>query len=163
MYKALQLTILFLLCLLVNVSCTTYPPTPASTVSDPDPEFTAAVGQAHETIDIVLKALLSPKPSYTFVGVKVRFSGEGTFEDMWTEPVDYYNEVFTVQMVEGVTLQHGLHPERLVLVPMKDILDWMILEEDGRVIGGYTIRLAYERMTPEEKKEFLRVTGYVMK
>jgi hypothetical protein len=32
--------------------------------------------------------------------------------------------------------------------------------EDGHLIGGYTIRLAYSRMTPEEKEFFLNDAGY---
>jgi hypothetical protein len=48
----------------------------------------------------------------------------------------------------------------MVTVPMNKVLDWVIVEDDGNLIGGYTIRLSYEHMTPEEKKEFLRVTGY---
>jgi len=113
-------------------------------------------------MNVVRQALLAPKASYTFVGLKVRFLGEGTFEDIWTEPMDYYNGIFTTQMVEGVTLRMGLHPERLVRVPEKDVLDWMIVENDGTLIGGYTIRLAYEHMTSEEKEEFIRITGYLM-
>ena len=162
MYKALPLNLLLIACVLLTVSCATSTPTPASSNSDADPEFTAAVSEAHETMDIVRRALLAPKPSYIFIGVRVRFTGRDASEDMWTEPVDYYNGIFTVEMVEGVTVQQGLHPEHLVRVPLEDILDWMILQEDGKLLGGYTIRLAYERMTPEEKKEFLKVTGYVM-
>ncbi len=113
-------------------------------------------------MNVVRQALLAPKPSYIFVGLKVRFTGEETFEDMWTEPMDYYNGIFTTQMVEGVTLQKGLHPERFVRVPEQDVLDWMIVEDDGSLIGGYTIRLAYEHMTSEEKEEFIRITGYLM-
>ncbi|HEX6269625.1 MAG TPA: DUF2314 domain-containing protein [Anaerolineales bacterium] len=162
MYKPLHLNLLFILFLLLTVACSASTPDPLSTSSDPDPEFTAAVGQAHDTMEVVLRAMLAPDPSYTFVGVKVRFTGPGAYEDIWTEPVDYYNGVFTVELVEGVTVDRGLHPERLVAVPLKEILDWMIVEQDGTLLGGYTIRLAYERMTPEEKEEFLEITGYVM-
>jgi len=160
MYKALQLNILFLFCLFLTVSCGSFAPTSIPPVSDQ--EFDAAVQEAHDTMNVVRQALLAPKPSYTFVGLKVRFTGEETFEDMWTEPMDYYNGIFTTQMVEGVTLQKGLHPERLVRVPEQDVLDWMIVEDDGTLIGGYTIRLSYEHMTPEEKEEFIRITGYLM-
>ena len=156
MYKALQLII----CLFLTVSCAPAAPTSIAPVSDQ--EFDAAVQQAHDTMNIVRQALLAPKASYTFVGLKVRFRGEGIFEDIWTEPVDYYNGVFTTQLVEGVTIQTGLHPDRLVLVPEKDVLDWMIIKDDGKLIGGYTIRLAYEHMTSDEKEEFIRITGYVM-
>lgn len=160
MYKALHLDILFLFCLFLTVSCGSFAPASIPPVSDQ--EFDAAVQEAHDTMNVVRQALLAPKPSYTFVGLKVRFTGEETFEDMWTEPMDYYNGIFTTQMVEGVTLQKGLHPERLVRVPEQDVLDWMIVEDDGTLIGGYTIRLAYEHMTPEEKQEFIRITGYLM-
>ena len=160
MYKALHLDILFLFCLFLTVSCGSFAPASIPPVSDQ--EFDAAVQEAHDTMNVVRQALLAPKPSYTFVGLKVRFTGEETFEDMWTEPMDYYNGIFTTQMVEGVTLQKGLHPERLVRVPEQDVLDWMIVEDDGTLIGGYTIRLAYEHMTSEEKQEFIRITGYLM-
>ena len=160
MYRALRLLSLFLLSLFFVVSCGPSAPTSIPPVSDQ--EFDAAVQEAHDTMNIVRQALLAPKASYTFVGLKVRFTGEETFEDIWTEPMDYYNGIFTTQMVEGVTLQKGLHPDHLVRVPEKDVLDWMIVEDDGTLIGGYTIRLAYEHMTSDEKKEFIRITGYVM-
>lgn len=143
-------------------ACSPATPTPIPVIDDPDPEFAAAVTEAHQTIDLVFKALLAPEPSYTFIGVRVRFIGADSHEDMWTEPIDYYNGKFTVEMVEGVTLEHGLHPGHEVRVRVQDVLDWMIVEENGKLLGGYTIRLAYERMTPEEREEFLRITGYVM-
>ncbi len=63
-------------------------------------------------------------------------------------------------MIDGVLIDSGLNTDRLVSVPMNKVLDWVIVEDDGNLIGGYTIKLSYEHMTPEEKKEFLRVTGY---
>jgi uncharacterized protein YegJ (DUF2314 family) len=92
--------------------------------------------------------------------LKVRFTGADEYEDIWTEPVDYYDGFFTTRMIDGVLIDSGLNTERMVSVPMNKVLDWVIVEDDGNLIGGYTIKLAYEHMTPEEKKEFLRVTGY---
>ncbi|MFZ5889327.1 MAG: DUF2314 domain-containing protein [Chloroflexota bacterium] len=131
--------------------------TPAPEV---DADFDAAVAKAQSTLDTVRQALLSPKPSYVYIGLKIRIHNASTFEDIWTEPVDYYNGAFTTQMVEGVTVSQGYHPNNLVRVPVEDVIDWMIVEEDGTLIGGYTIRLAYRNMTPEEREEFLRITGY---
>ena len=65
-----------------------------------------------------------------------------------------------MKMIDGVTFEKGLNPDRFVDVPQKDILDWMIVEDDGKLIGGYTIRLAYEHMTSEEKENFIKATGY---
>jgi hypothetical protein len=57
-------------------------------------------------------------------------------------------------------LDPGLNTARLVTVPLGKVLDWVIVEEDGHLVGGYTIRLSYEHMTPDERVEFLDVTGY---
>lgn len=94
------------------------------------------------------------------MSVKVRFAANGEVEDMWTEPVLILDNVYTVRMVEGVTLKQGIHPDRLVDVQPEDIVDWMMMEDDGTVHGGYRIQLEYERMTPEQQKKFLEVTGY---
>jgi uncharacterized protein YegJ (DUF2314 family) len=59
-----------------------------------------------------------------------------------------------------VILELGAHPDRLVEVDEHDVVDWMIREQDGTVIGGYTLRLDYQRMSPEQQKRYLEVTGY---
>jgi uncharacterized protein YegJ (DUF2314 family) len=159
MYKPIWLNIPLLVCLLLTFSgCA--PATP-SAVSDE--KFDAAVKEAHETMDILRQAILAPDPSRRFIGVKVRFTkDDGHFEDHWTEPVDYYNDVFTIRMLDGLTVDMGLHPDDLIEVSKKDVLDWMVVESDGKLVGGYTIRLAYEHMTRGEKKKFLQTTGYVI-
>lgn len=160
MYKPLQLRVFLLVSVFLVSSCG--PSSPAPVIPATDEEFDAAVAEAHGTLNVVRQALLSPKPSYTFIGLKIRVHGDDTFEDIWTEPLDYYNGAFTTQMVEGVTLAQGYHPEQLVRIPVEDVIDWMIVEENGNLIGGYTIRLEYEHMTVEEQEEFLKITGYVI-
>ena len=163
MYNALQLKISFLLLLFFLASCTPSrsTPTPISTLPGLDEEMTVAVRQAQDTLYILRQALLAPKPSYKFLSVKVRFgSSNGDIEDMWTEPVDFSESKYTVRLVEGVTLELGAHPDHLVEVAPKDVLDWMIVEKDGSVFGGYTLRIEYQRMTPEQQKRYDEVTGY---
>jgi len=48
-----------------------------------------------------------------------------------------------------------------IVIPTEDIVDWMIVE-DGKLIGGYSIRLANKRMSPEEKERFLEAIDYSM-
>ena len=159
MVKTLHLKIVFLLALWLMVSCGS--PTPRAMPPVSDQEVEAAVKQAHQTMGTLLGALLSPDPTNRFIGVKARFMRKDVAsEDHWTEPLDYYNDVFTVKLLDGLTFDNGLHAEHAVEVPSKDILDWMIVKSDGELIGGYTIRLAYEHMTPAEKEDFLKNTGY---
>ncbi len=159
MYKRLQLKVLVVCFLLLTVSCGRAAPQAASPVSEE--ELNAAIEKARGTMDTLLRAILAPKASYDFLGVKVRFTKpDGGYDDNWVEPVDYYNGIFTIRMMDGLTYNTNLHPDRTLDVPAKKVVDWMIVEKDGTLIGGYTIRLAYDHMTREEKKEFLRITGY---
>lgn len=164
MYRTLQLNFLFIASLFLFTSCaaptSTPAPVPIATFADLDEEMNKAIGQAQNTLAVLRRAMIAPKPSYAFLSVKVRFISRTGIEDMWTVPEDYIESKFVVRMVEGVTLQQGAHPDHLVEVPPDQILDWMILEKDGTVIGGYTLRLEYERLTPEQQKQYDKVTGY---
>ena len=156
MHKHLQLKTFLIVCLVLVTSCgSSVAGTPVT-----DEQFDAAVKEAHDTLSNLFQALLSPRPSYSFIGLKVRFTGREVSEDIWTEPVAYFEGVFTIQMIDGLTIKPGLNTGRNVTVPLDDVLDWVIIEEDGNLIGGFTIRLSYDHMTPEEKKEFLSITGY---
>jgi uncharacterized protein YegJ (DUF2314 family) len=162
MYRFLQLKILVLLLVLFTASCA--PSTPQKSTPVSEDELNAAIEEARGSIDTLFQAMLAPKPSYDFLGVKVRFSTQdGGYDDNWVEPVDYYDGKFTVRMMDSLTYDTNLQTDRILQVPLKKIVDWMIVEKDGNLIGGYTIRLAYEHMSPEEKKEFLRVTQYKLK
>lgn len=163
MYKTLRWNIEILLTLFLLVACAPAQPTPASisTFTDPDEEFEKAVRQAQDTLYILRRAFLAPKSSYVFMSVKVRFATDAGTEDMWVEPIDILNNTYTVRMVEGVTLELKAHPDRYVEVLPENIIDWMILEEDGTVLGGYTLRLEYQRLSPEEQKKYKERTGYL--
>ncbi len=159
MYKALQWKILLLFCWAFLASCA--PATPTASTPVTDEEMSSAIDKANQTIETLFKAMLAPKPSYDFMGVKVRFSTQdGGYDDNWVEPIDYHDGKFTVRMIDGLTYSPNQHPDRVLDVPRQKVVDWVIIEKDGTVIGGYTIKLAYEHMSPAEKKEFLRVTGY---
>jgi uncharacterized protein YegJ (DUF2314 family) len=156
MYKPLQWTSFFIVCAIFIASCS---PSVAGTPIT-DEQFDAAVQEAHQTLDTLREALLAPKQTYDFVGVKIRFTGETSYEDIWTQPLDYFDGYFTIKMIDGLLIDPALNTDRVVTVPLSKVLDWVIVEDDGNLIGGYTIRLSYEHMTAEEKVEFLRVTGY---
>ena len=162
MYKQLHWKILIVLSFFIT-SCQPAAPTPVpiSTFTDPDKEFENAVRQAQDTLYVLRQAFLAPKPSYSFMSVKVRFATVDGTEDMWTEPIDLLDNVYTVRMVEGVTIELKAHPDRLVEVTPEKIIDWMILEKDGTVLGGYTLRLEYQRLSPEEQKKYHERTGYL--
>ena len=168
MYKVLQWkTFIVLVGLLV--SCSPAEPTSTATpqLSTPrtpiptlaDEELAEAVHKAQETLHIWRQEFLAPKRSYSMTSLKVRFATPEEVEDMWTEPLYVLDNTYTVRMVEGVTIVQGIHPDRLLDAQPEDIVDWMLLEVDGTLWGGYTMRLEYKRMTPAEQKRYIEVTG----
>ncbi|MFZ5902702.1 MAG: DUF2314 domain-containing protein [Chloroflexota bacterium] len=124
----------------------------------PDAEFEQAVSRARESLDEFKTLLQSPNPTRTFAALKVRFTSPDGQQDIWVDNVTYEDGEFHGLMGDDLPALRLAFGER-VDVPVEDILDWMIVE-DGRLIGGYTIRLAYSRMTPEEKEFFLKDAGY---
>jgi len=169
MYKPTWLRAVILFLLLLSASCASAassapgPGAPQTPSPVSDEELNAAIKEAQGTMSTLLQAVLAPKASYDFLGVKVRFTKQdGGYDDNWVEPVDYYDGIFTIRMMDGLTYNTNLHPDRTLDVPAKKVVDWMIVEKDGTLIGGYTIRLSYEHMTQEQRDEFLRVTGYKM-
>ena len=169
MYKPLQRKTLILLVFVFLVSCTPAEPTATSTPGlitphtpipvRADEELAEAVRRAQETLHIWRQEFLAPKKSYSMSSLKVRFGNAGEVEDMWTEPIYILDNTYTVRMVEGVTLEQGIHPNRLLDVKVEDIVDWMMLEDDGTLLGGYTLRLEYRRMTPDQQKRYIEITG----
>jgi uncharacterized protein YegJ (DUF2314 family) len=157
MYKALPWKNVLVICVLWLSACQSSTPK-AKTYTEA--ELNEAIGKAQETLYILRRAFLSPEPSYAYMSVKVRFSSTKEREDMWTEPVDLLGDVFVVHMIEGVTIETGVHPERYLNIPTKNIVDWMIVEKDGSVLGGYTLRLEYKYMTPDEQAKYRKNTGY---
>ncbi|MGE5378805.1 MAG: DUF2314 domain-containing protein [Bacteroidota bacterium] len=162
MYKSLQLKILFIFGLLVFASCAPAVPKASTPVSEE--ELNAAIKEAQGSMDTLLQAMIAPKPSYDFLGIKVRFTNrDGEPDDNWVEPVEYADGRFVVQMMDSLTYDTNLHADHTLDVPAKKVVDWMIVEKDGTLLGGYTIRLAYQHMSQDEKKEFLRITKYKLK
>lgn len=163
-WKSLSFVVLLLAACNPAVPTSTFaaePATPGAPISVmTDEELAEAVQQARDTLYLWRQEFLAPRQAYSMASLKVRFRNEAGVEDIWTEPMFVLDDVYTVRMVEGVTLEKGVHPGRLMDVKPEDIVDWMLLEKDGTVVGGYTLRLEYERMTPEQQKRYLEITGY---
>jgi uncharacterized protein YegJ (DUF2314 family) len=125
-------------------------------------EFAAAVEAAHSSLDQFIQRIAQPHPNRTFVALKVRFtSPDGSYQDIWVDNVSYERGRFTGSMGDDIPALKLAFGDRIT-IPEDDILDWMVVE-DGVLVGGFTIRLAYEQMTPEEQQRFLEAADYKIK
>ena len=131
----------------------------ASVPSNLDKEMESAFQEAWDTLDVFLERIATPHPNRTYIALKVRFSPpDGSPQDIWVDNVTYTDGSFRGNMGDDIPSLKLRFGEEIV-IPAEDIVDWMIVE-DGKLIGGYTIRLAYERMSPEEQKRFLEAIDY---
>jgi uncharacterized protein YegJ (DUF2314 family) len=124
-----------------------------------DVEMEAAFRQARETLDSFVEKIEVSQPNRTLVAVKVRFAlPDGTTQDLWVDRISYRDGSFHGTMGDDIpTLK--LSVDDKITINRDDILDWMMVE-NGKLIGGYTIRLAFQRMTPKEKQRFLETVNY---
>ena len=154
-----QKRIHFLFCILAFACTPTPVPISASTIPATDVELEAAIQQARNTLDKFTDRIASPHPDRTFVAVKVRFFPPDDLpQDIWVDEITYTGSSFRGNMGDDIPSLKLIAGEKIV-VPAEDIVDWMIVE-DGQLVGGYTIRLAYQRMSPEEKERFLETLDY---
>ena len=157
MIRKLILTV----CLLV-LSCTSTPAAEATrTPAGTDTELDAAIQQARDSLPAFIQTIATPHTDRTLAAVKVRFTPPGESpQDIWVDEVTYSDGVLRGSVgddLPALRLEFG----QKINVDEKDILDWMIVE-DGKLIGGYTIRLAMRRMSPEERERFLESLDYVI-
>ena len=154
---------LFLFLFFIN-ACIPAKPTlsPTSTAAESfitDSQMESAFAQARARLDEFIARIAAPNPSRIFVALKIRFTlPDGSTQDIWCDDVTHVNAQFTGNMGDDIPALKLAFGDRIPL-SKNDIVDWMIVE-DGKLIGGFTIRLAYSRMTPAEKQFFLNDAGY---
>jgi uncharacterized protein YegJ (DUF2314 family) len=153
---------LFAVCLFIGACSpvpTQIPEQVSPTQSNVDLEMEAAFQQARDSLDSFIQKLGSSHPDRTLVAVKVRFVlPDSSTQDLWVDRVTYKDGSFHGTMGDDIpSLKLGIDDK--ITINRNTIVDWMIVE-DGKLIGGYTIRLAYKRMSPEQKERFLETVHY---
>ena len=119
----------------------------------------AAFQQARATLDSFIQKIGTSHPNRTLVAVKVRFVlPDNSSQDIWVDQISYQDGSFHGTMGDDIP-SLKLSVDDKIKIARKDIVDWMIIE-DGKLIGGYTIRLAFQRMSPEQKERFLETVHY---
>jgi uncharacterized protein YegJ (DUF2314 family) len=162
-----------LLIFLVGVlsSCTNHTALETSTepkenilyVASNDMGMSLAITNAKKTSNNFIKAFRNPKPSFHGFSVKKPYLIKGQrFENMWIgdlhEVGDHLEGHITNTPVETTEVKDG----QLVSVKLNETVDWMYLDGNS-LVGGYTIKLFYDRMNEDEKKNFTNKAGFIIK
>lgn len=122
-------------------------------VTDDDAGMNEAIKKSRQTFDNFLNTLRNRKDNQSDFSVKMPFATEFGGEHIWLVDVEeregkLFGQIDNVP--ESVTeVQLG---DTVEIVKDK-ISDWFYVE-DNKLIGGLTIRLLRDRMSPEERKQF---------
>ena len=127
-------------------------------VGSMDAEMNAAIAQAQQATDTFLQALTAPKTNQADFSAKRPYptrQGGTSREHIWISHLSYDGQRLhgTVgdEPVDIPNLKFG----EPVSFPPGELSDWMYLE-DGRIVGGYTIRVLRRHMPAAEAADFDR-------
>jgi uncharacterized protein YegJ (DUF2314 family) len=122
-------------------------------VSDDDKQMDRAVENAQRTLGFFIAALKAKKDGDTVFEIKKGFIDGDKVEHLWITRVTYDGKDFHGQIDNRPEEVNNVHMGQRVTVAPQGVTDWMFLK-DGKLIGGYTTRVLYARLSPEDKAEF---------
>jgi uncharacterized protein YegJ (DUF2314 family) len=128
---------------------------PALTVAAADQALREATAAAQRSLPGFRRRVEAETGLDTVYGVRVRWNG-GT---EWLESVEFRGTKVSGIVDGHATAPTAKGPPWLVrTVPSTDIIDWVIVDDDG-LHGGYTLRLERDRLSPADQQAFDRDLG----
>jgi uncharacterized protein YegJ (DUF2314 family) len=121
-------------------------------VPDGDPEMNAAIAKARGSLTRFWTALEVKPPGSENFSLKVAITDGDQVEHFLTVNVERKDGKIFADIDNEPQFVTNVAYGRRIEVPEADISDWMFWR-NGKVVGGETLRVLLERMTPEEKKE----------
>jgi uncharacterized protein YegJ (DUF2314 family) len=131
------------------------PPGPpaCAQVTDNDKQMDRAVENAQRNLAFFIAALRAKKSGDTVFEIKKGFIDGNNVEHLWVREVTYDGKNFHGKVDnQPLQIKNAHAGERITAAP-EEVDDWMFLK-DGKLIGAYTTRVLYARLSPEEKAEF---------
>ena len=118
-----------------------------------DLEMAQAIQAARESVDTFIAALSSPTANQTSFSVKKPFNDGEQVENIWLSGVSFNGTKFSGRVdnepVDVKTVRMG----DIATAEKDEISDWFFVD-NGKLAGGYTLRVLYARMSSEEKSYF---------
>lgn len=128
-------------------------------VEKSDREMSAAIAQAQQTSGDFIKVLKSPKSNQSGFSVKYPFTDGPTVEHMWVNDLSFDGHSFAGVLNNYPNDLSNFFYGQKVTVSQSGISDWMYVE-DGRLIGGFTLRVLFKDYPPEKLRELEESLGF---
>ena len=129
-------------------------------VSSDDAAMAVAIAKAKATSSEFIQAFHDQKPGVKDFYVKKPYpTPSGEVEHMWIKVLEENNGALNGVVANEAEETREVKIGQKVSLNISEISDWKFI--DGkRLVGGYTIRYFDERMSPTERKDFLKEAGF---
>jgi len=139
---------------------------PAATTPAPappeDPAFTEVIAKAKASSGDFLRAFREkPEGARAFFVKKPYPTSTGVMEHMWISVLEETNGTLKGKVANEADETREVKKGETVSLNISEISDWKYTN-GKKLVGGYTIRYFFERMTPQEKEDFLKQAGFEM-
>uniref|UniRef100_C6DZF3 DUF2314 domain-containing protein n=1 Tax=Geobacter sp. (strain M21) TaxID=443144 RepID=C6DZF3_GEOSM len=127
-----------------------------------DDAMSAAIAKAKASSSKFLRAFHAQQPGTKDFYVKKPYPTPAkTHEHMWVEVAAEKNGVISGVIANVAEETREVKLGDAVTVNVGEISDWRYLN-GNKLVGGYTIRYFVDKMSPQEKTEFLKKAGFEM-
>jgi uncharacterized protein YegJ (DUF2314 family) len=128
-------------------------------VPNEDERMNRGIEKAKLTLGYIEKSLRSPKPTQSYFSIKIKIEDGDSSEHLWLNSPEFDKEGNLFGRIGNKPVYVTTVKENQKVGITKDIIsDWMIIEE-GKLIGGYTIRAIREGMKEKDRKAFDQSVG----
>ena len=128
-------------------------------VPDKDPEMDKAIQTARDSVDTFIAALKAPAAGQGNFTVKKPFKDGEQVEHIWLSNATFDGTQFSGRVDNEPVDVKNVKLGQTATAAKNEISDWFYIE-NGKLVGGYTIRALYSRMPPDEKKDFDAHAGF---
>jgi uncharacterized protein YegJ (DUF2314 family) len=124
-------------------------------VDSDDAEMNAAISQARQTTDVFLRVLAAPRSNQTDFSAKRPYPTKdgSSKEHIWISQLSYDGKLLHGKISDDPVNIPNLKIDDAVSFSPSELSDWMYLE-DGKIVGGYTIRVLRKHMSAQEGADF---------
>ncbi len=122
-------------------------------VAENDSAMAQATRHARRTVGQFITALQHPGPGMKDFQVKKLFVKDGKGEHIWLANVKFIGNRFVGVVDNRPVNIPGLKVGMKVAVNPDEIFDWPYVD-NGQLVGGYTIRVLFGELSPQEKAAF---------
>jgi uncharacterized protein YegJ (DUF2314 family) len=119
----------------------------------------AATKLARHTLSDLEQRLAYPPPSQSFIAVKGRFEEEGLEENLWIGDLTVAGDEFRGKIVTEPVRLKKLGWGQPATLHRDQVLDWFAIE-DGKLVGGYALRVERSLLSAIERADFDASMGF---